>query len=58
VGDDWITQQERHIMTVMLERPTPIETLDGPPDFEAPCRTLLSMDVPDGYQAERGFSSG
>jgi hypothetical protein len=36
VGDDWITQQERHIMTVMLERPTPIETLDGPPDFEAP----------------------
>jgi hypothetical protein len=52
VGDDWITQQERRIMTVMLERPTPIETPDGPPDFEALCRTLLSMDVPDGYRAE------
>ena len=39
-------------MTVMLERPTPIETPDGPPDFEALCRTLLSMDVPDGYRAE------
>jgi len=42
-------------MTVMLERPTsstPIETPDGPPGFEAMCRTLLSMDVPDGYRAE------
>lgn len=39
-------------MTVMLERPTPIETPDGPPDFEALCRTLLSMEVPDGYRAE------
>ncbi|WP_314172355.1 Uma2 family endonuclease [Streptomyces winkii] len=42
-------------MTVMLERPTsptPIETPDGPPGFEALCRTLLSMDVPDGYRAE------
>ncbi|SCK19100.1 Putative restriction endonuclease [Streptomyces sp. WMMB 714] len=39
-------------MTVMLERPTPIETPDGPPEFEALCRTLLSMDVPDGYRAE------
>ncbi|WP_368073131.1 Uma2 family endonuclease [Streptomyces sp. WMMB 322] len=39
----------------MLERPTPstpIETPDGPPGFEAMCRTLLSMDVPDGYRAE------
>ncbi|WP_338057931.1 Uma2 family endonuclease [Streptomyces abyssalis] len=39
----------------MLERPTsstPIETPDGPPGFEALCRTLLSMDVPDGYRAE------
>ncbi|WP_343070897.1 Uma2 family endonuclease [Streptomyces bathyalis] len=36
----------------MLDRPTPIETPDGPPDFEAMCRTLLSMDVPDGYRAE------
>ncbi|WP_308290516.1 Uma2 family endonuclease [Streptomyces marispadix] len=36
----------------MLERPTPIETPDGPPDFEALCRTLLSMEVPDGYRAE------
>lgn len=32
--------------------PPPIETPDGPPDFEALCRTLLSMDVPDGYRAE------
>lgn len=42
-------------MTVMLERPTPptpIETPDGPPGFEAMCRTLLRMDVPDGYRAE------
>ncbi len=39
-------------MTVMLERPTPMETPDGPPEFEALCRTLLSMDVPDGYRAE------
>lgn len=39
-------------MTVMLERPTPMETPDGPPDFEALCRTLLTMEVPDGYRAE------
>lgn len=39
-------------MTVMLERPTPIETPDGPPGFEALCRTLLRMEVPDGYRAE------
>ena len=55
VSDDWITRDERRIMTVMLERPTsstPIETPDGPPDFEAMCRTLLSTDVPVGYRAE------
>jgi Uma2 family endonuclease len=55
LGDGWITQEERRIMTVVLERPTsptPIETPYGPPDFEALCRTLLSMDVPDGYRAE------
>ena len=39
-------------MTVMLERPTPIETPDGPARFQELCRTLLTMDVPDGYRAE------
>lgn len=39
-------------MTVMLERPTPIETPDGPARFQELCRTLLTMEVPDGYRAE------
>jgi hypothetical protein len=39
-------------MTVMLERPETETFPDGPPAFEALCRTLLTMDVPDGYRAE------
>lgn len=39
-------------MTVMLEQPTAIDLPDGPASFQALCRTLLTMDVPDGYQAE------
>jgi hypothetical protein len=36
----------------MLERPTTIEAPRGTPQFEALCKTLLSMEVPDGYRAE------
>lgn len=39
-------------MTVMLERPNAIDVPDGPARFQALCRTLLTMDVPDGYRAE------
>ncbi|MFE7772747.1 Uma2 family endonuclease [Streptomyces sp. NPDC057445] len=39
-------------MTLMLERPTTIEVPHGSPRFEALCRTLLTMEVPDGYRAE------
>ncbi|MFD7441870.1 Uma2 family endonuclease [Streptomyces sp. NPDC059909] len=39
-------------MTAMLERPTTIDTPHGSQRFEALCRTLLSMEVPDGYRAE------
>ncbi|MFI8851886.1 Uma2 family endonuclease [Streptomyces sp. NPDC053499] len=39
-------------MTVMLERPTAIETPEGPPRYQALFRTLLTMEVPEGYRAE------
>lgn len=39
-------------MTVMLERPTTISVPPGPAAYQALCRTLLTMDVPDGYRAE------
>jgi len=39
-------------MTVMLERPTTIDVPPGTARFRALCRTLLSMEVPDGYRAE------
>ncbi|SFJ99237.1 Uma2 family endonuclease [Streptomyces pini] len=39
-------------MTVMLERPTAIDVPSGTARFRALCRTLLDMEVPDGYRAE------
>ncbi|MBQ0863212.1 Uma2 family endonuclease [Streptomyces sp. RK75] len=40
-------------MTVMLERPTAIEASDEPDgSFDALLRTLLAMEVPEGYRAE------
>ncbi|WP_156722766.1 Uma2 family endonuclease [Streptomyces apocyni] len=39
-------------MTLMLERPQTIEVPHGSARFEALCRTLLTMDVPEGYRAE------
>ncbi|MEU3191376.1 Uma2 family endonuclease [Streptomyces sp. NPDC006992] len=46
-------------MTETLERPTarttpmtPIETPEGPPRYQALFRTLLTMEVPEGYRAE------
>lgn len=36
----------------MPERPTTIRTPEGPPRFQALCRTLLTMEVPEGYRAE------
>ncbi|WP_030675646.1 Uma2 family endonuclease [Streptomyces rimosus] len=39
-------------MTVMLERPKIIDVPRGSAAFQELCRTVLSMDVPDGYRAE------
>ncbi|WP_033038632.1 Uma2 family endonuclease [Streptomyces monomycini] len=39
-------------MTVMLERPKIIDVPHGSAAFQELCRTVLSMDVPDGYRAE------
>ncbi|KAA6221996.1 Uma2 family endonuclease [Streptomyces albofaciens JCM 4342] len=39
-------------MTEMLERPTIIDVPHGSAGFQELCRTVLSMDVPDGYRAE------
>ncbi|MEV6396719.1 Uma2 family endonuclease [Streptomyces sp. NPDC051907] len=39
-------------MTLMLERPTTTEVPPGSARFQALSRTLLSMEVPDGYRAE------
>ncbi|UGY91354.1 Uma2 family endonuclease [Streptomyces gobiensis] len=36
----------------MLERPTTIDVPDGSARFQALCRALLTMDVPDGFRAE------
>ncbi|WP_332888254.1 Uma2 family endonuclease [Streptomyces carminius] len=36
----------------MLERPTAIDVPFGTARFRKLCRTLLSMEVPDGYRAE------
>ncbi|MFP3991233.1 hypothetical protein U9R90_27955 [Streptomyces sp. E11-3] len=39
-------------MTLMLEQPQTTEVPHGSARFEALCRTLLTMDVPEGYRAE------
>ncbi|MCF3181251.1 Uma2 family endonuclease [Streptomyces polychromogenes] len=39
-------------MTTMIERPLPIETVEGGPTVEDMLRTVEEMDTPDGYKAE------
>lgn len=39
-------------MTLMLEHPMHAEASSGSAQYQALCRTLLSMDVPVGYRAE------